>query len=58
MKELLRAVHARPKKETHKDFTEERWLLGISKSNDWWLRVERLEVDKVFERLDIQPSLM
>ena len=58
MKELLRAVHARLKKETHKDFTEERWLLGISKSNDWWLRVERLEVDKVFERLQIQPSLM
>ena len=58
MKELLRAVHERLKKETHKDFTEERWLLGIFNSNDWWLRVERLEVDKVFERLDIQPSLM
>ena len=58
MKELLRAVHARLKEETHRDFAGEKWLLGIFESNDWWLRVERLEVDKVFERLQIQPSLM
>jgi len=57
MKELLRAVHARLKEETHRDFAGEKWLLGIFESNDWWLRVERLEVDKVFERLKIQPSL-
>ena len=58
MKELLRAVHARLKEETHRDFAGEKWLLGIFESNDWWLRVERLEVDKVFERLQIKPSLM
>ena len=58
MKELLRAVHARLKEETHRNFAGEKWLLGIFESNDWWLRVERLEVDKVFERLQIQPSLM
>ena len=40
-----------------RNFAGEKWLLGIFESNDWWLRVERLEVDKVFERLQIQPSL-
>ena len=58
MKVFLRAVHAELKEETKDDFTGEKWLLGIFKANNWWLRVERLEADNVLERLNLEPSLI
>ena len=50
------AAHKRLAVELKSDFNGEKWLLGAAKAGNWWLRAERLNADKILERLGILDS--